>query len=105
MLELKIFVLIQTFRRRPFMPSHKFCHPACLRNISRGSILIKGVHHEQCDVQEDHCGVTIEGGWSILRKNTQHFIQSVQYFVLKKGIFSNSVVQSYYALQCSPEMC
>ena len=24
----KIFVRIQTFGRRPFMPSHNFCHPA-----------------------------------------------------------------------------
>ena len=27
MLELKIFVWVQTFRRRPFVPSHNFCHP------------------------------------------------------------------------------
>ena len=28
MLGLKIFVRVQTFRRRPFMPSHNFCLPA-----------------------------------------------------------------------------
>ena len=28
MLELKIFAQLQTFRRRPFVPSHNFCHPA-----------------------------------------------------------------------------
>ena len=27
MLGLKIFVGVQTFRRRPFVPSHSFCHP------------------------------------------------------------------------------
>ena len=27
MLGLKIFVRVQTFRRRPFIPSHNFCHP------------------------------------------------------------------------------
>ena len=28
MLGLKIFVRVQTFRQRPFVPSHNFCHPA-----------------------------------------------------------------------------
>ena len=27
MLGLKIFVRVQTLRRRPFVPSHNFCHP------------------------------------------------------------------------------
>ena len=27
MLRLKFFVRVQTFRRRPFVPPHKFCHP------------------------------------------------------------------------------
>ena len=31
MLELKIFVWVQTFRRRPFAPSHNFC-PPCIRS-------------------------------------------------------------------------
>ena len=28
MIGLKIFAKVQTFRRRPFVPSHNFCHPA-----------------------------------------------------------------------------
>ena len=30
MLELKFFVRVQTFRRRPFMPSHNFWHPVLM---------------------------------------------------------------------------
>ena len=39
---LKIFVRIQTFRRRPFAASRNFCHPA-LWNILSGTIQISNV--------------------------------------------------------------
>ena len=35
MLGLKKLVQIQTFRRRPFVPSHNFCHPAVFQNASK----------------------------------------------------------------------
>ena len=31
MLGLKIFVQVQTFRRRPFVPLHNFCHPVTIQ--------------------------------------------------------------------------
>ena len=33
MLGPKLFIQVQTFRRRPFVPSHNFCHPACITCI------------------------------------------------------------------------
>ena len=37
-LRLKIFVAVQTFRRRPFVPSHNFCHPGVQPNNSQGHL-------------------------------------------------------------------
>ena len=39
MLGLKIFVGVQTFRRRPFLPSHNFCHPGHISSKSSESLI------------------------------------------------------------------
>ena len=39
MLVLEIFVQVQTFRRRPFVPSHNFCHPDMVCNMTSLAVI------------------------------------------------------------------
>ena len=58
MLGLKIYVPVQAFRRRPFVPSYNFCHPAPVFKQSDTPKFKKTLINIECQVRCCHLGLS-----------------------------------------------